>query len=64
MRVRSYYKRYYEPTPKNIRKWADAIMIASTTAGACSHALNHEWIGVTLMILGVLSKLLSNFFTD
>jgi hypothetical protein len=55
---------YWKPTPKNIRKAADALMIISATAATIS-AVNHsEWLTALFTIIGTVGKVLSNFFAE
>lgn len=55
---------YWKPTPKNIRKAADALMIISAAATTLS-AVNHsEGLTALFALIGTVGKVLSNFFAE
>jgi hypothetical protein len=53
---------YWKPTPKNIRKVADALMLISATAATISAVNESEGLMAFFLILGTFGKILSNFF--
>jgi hypothetical protein len=56
---------YYKQTPKKMRKLGDGLLGLSTLL--TSYAIIDEWgkcIQITSMVLGVLGKILTNFFSD
>lgn len=58
------WKRYFEPTPKRIRVFGDSL-VASATFGASIAAMNgHAMVATVVMVVGVVGKFISNFFTD
>ena len=57
------WKGYFEPTPKIIRKAADSILAGATMAATYSVVTEHEKIAVAIMIVSVVAKVISNFFT-
>lgn len=57
-------KEYWKPTPKNIRKAADAIVSACTFAGGMTVLNGHPVIGTIIFVTGFLAKILSNFFSE
>ena len=57
------WKGYFEPTPKSIRKVADSILAGATMAATYSIVTEHEKIAATIMIVSVVAKVISNFFT-
>ena len=57
-------KEYWKPTPKNIRKVADAIVSACTFAGGMTVLNGHPVIGTIIFVTGFLAKILSNFFSE
>ena len=57
-------KGYWKPTPKSIRKAADSILAGATLAASYSVVNDHPHIAVAIMIVSVLAKILSNFFTN
>lgn len=63
-KLRLYWKGYWKPTPKGIRKLADSILAGATLATTFSVIYEHEKLGMTIMILAVIAKIFSNFFTD
>lgn len=58
------WKGYWEPTPKNIRKAADAVVSACTFAGGLTTLNGHVLVGTIIFVIGFVAKILSNFFTD
>ena len=68
-------KNYWSPTPKKWRKMGDALLAASTitSLGGMWQFENLKeiftldqirWLIVSPMILGVIGKFLTNFFTE
>jgi hypothetical protein len=55
---------YWKPTPKNIRKAADAIVSACTFAGGMTTLNGHPVAGTVIFIAGFVAKILSNFFSE
>lgn len=58
-------KSYYAPTSKKMRKLGDALLAVSTTIA--TYAIADEWskgVQISALLLGVLGKFLSNFFTE
>ncbi len=55
---------YWEPTPKGIRKAADAVISACTFAGGSIVLNGNPKVGTAIFIAGVISKMVSNFFTE
>ena len=58
------WKGYWEPTPRNIRKMADAIVAATTFSGSMIVLNGEPKIGTGIFIAGFIAKILSNFFTE
>jgi ABC-type Mn2+/Zn2+ transport system permease subunit len=57
-------KSYFAPTPKRMRILGDSLA-ASGTFGASIAVLNgHPIAGTTIMIVAVVGKFISNFFTN
>lgn len=59
------FKKYYEPTPKNMRKLGDALLATSTFLATYSVA--DEWgkgISIAIIIVGACGKFLTNLFSD
>lgn len=55
---------YWKPTPKNIRKAADAIVSACTFAGGMITLNGHPLVGTIIFVTGFVAKILSNFFSE
>lgn len=55
------WKQYWAPTPKNIRKWADALLITFFSGGL---AVSNPETTKILFTIGLLLKLISNLFKD
>lgn len=55
---------YYEPTPKNIRKLADAILGATMFLSASAIIADYHWLAITSVVVGAVAKFFSNFFSD
>ena len=55
---------YWKPTPKNIRKAADAIVSACTFAGGMTTLNGHPIVGTIIFVTGFVAKILSNFFSQ
>ena len=57
-------KNYFAPTPKRMRVLGDSLA-ASGTFGAGIVILNgHPVAGTIIMVIAVIGKFISNFFTD
>ena len=57
-------KGYWGPTPKKWRQLGDALLATSTIIATYSISIDYKWTGVVALIMGVVGKFLSNFFTD
>ena len=58
-------QRYLAPTPKKMRKLGDALLAVSTTITTYAIADNWEkWIQISALMMGVVGKFLTNFFTE
>ena len=58
------WKHYFAPTPKRLRVLGDS-MAAAGTFGATIVVLNgHPVAGTIIMVVGVVGKFISNFFTE
>ncbi len=55
---------YYKPTPAKWRKIGDTLLAVSTTITGFAIYEQSKGIAISALILGVLGKFLSNFFTD
>ena len=57
-------KNYYHPTPKKWRKLGDALLGVSTTITGFAIYEEAKWVAITALVLGVIGKFLTNFFTE
>ena len=58
------WKSYWQPTPQNVRKVADAILAGATLASTYSYVVDREALAGIIMIVAVVAKIISNFLTD
>lgn len=58
-------EKYLAPTPKKMRKLGDALLAVSTTITTYAIADNwSKWIQISALMMGVVGKFLTNFFTE
>jgi hypothetical protein len=55
--------KYYSPTPVKWRKLGDALLGISTTITGFAIYEEIRWIAITALLLGVIGKFLTNFFS-
>ncbi len=55
---------YKSPTPVKIRLFADSVLAASALAQASPILNIHPHVGVAVMVISVLFKFVSSFYTD
>lgn len=58
------WKHYFSPTPKRMRIFGDSLAAAGTFGASIAILNGHPIAGTTVMILSVIGKFISNFFTD
>jgi len=58
------WKGYWKPTPKNVRKAADSLLGAATLASTFGYVYDHPKFSITLMIISVITKIVSNFLSE
>ena len=56
-------KKYWSPTPKKWRQIGDALL-GMSTMGVPAVLMNHAWIGITLFMIGIIGKFLTNFYAE
>lgn len=56
------FKCYWAPTPKKWRKIGDTLLIVATFANTFEIVHDNHDVAITIMILGVAGKFLTNFF--
>lgn len=58
------FKGYYEPTPQLFRKIGDSLMAISSAVTGYAIVEDSKALALTFLIIGVVGKFLSNFFTE
>lgn len=58
------WKSYFEPTPKRLRVFGDSLAAAGTLGASIAVLNGHPVAGTTIMVVAVIGKFISNFFTD
>jgi hypothetical protein len=53
---------YWHPTPKKWRKLGDALL-GVALIGIPADLAGYKWVGITMFIIGIVGKFLTNFFT-
>lgn len=56
--------RYFLPTPVFWRKIGDAMLTISVAISATAALTAYPWISASASVLGLLGKVVTNFFTD
>lgn len=57
-------KNYFKPTPKNIRIIGDGLLTISTSVGAYSTLMENKYISISVIVMGLLGKFITNMFTE
>jgi hypothetical protein len=57
-------KSYFKPTPKRIRVFGDSLAAAGTFGAGIVVMNGHPLAGTIIMVVAVIGKFISNFFTD
>lgn len=57
-------KSYFEPTPKRMRVLGDSLAGAGTFGAGIVILNGHPVAGTIVMVVAVIGKFISNFFTD
>lgn len=58
------FKQYFEPTPKRIRIFGDSLAAAGTFGASIVVLNGHPVAGTVIMVVAVIGKFISNFFTE
>jgi len=58
------FKHYFSPTPKRVRVLGDSLAAAGTFGASIAVLNGHPVAGTIIMIVAVVGKFISNFFTD
>jgi hypothetical protein len=64
MNMKFSWKDYFKPTPKRVRVFGDSLVGAGTFAASISVLNGAPKIGTVILVVSVLGKFMSNFFTD
>ncbi len=57
-------KEYFKPTPKRIRIFGDSLAAAGTFGASIVILNGHPLAGTIVMVVSVIGKFLSNFFSE
>lgn len=57
------FKQYFKPTPKRLRIFGDSLAAAGTLGASIAVLNGHPLAGTIIMVLAVIGKFISNFFT-
>jgi hypothetical protein len=57
-------KHYFSPTPKRLRVLGDSLAAAGTFGAGIVILNGHPVMGTIIMVIAVIGKFISNFFTD
>jgi hypothetical protein len=63
-KVKVMMKEYFKPTPKLYRKIGDALLSVSTMVTGLAIYGDYKWVAITSLIIGVIGKFMSNFFSE
>jgi ABC-type Mn2+/Zn2+ transport system permease subunit len=58
------WKHYFAPTPKRVRIFGDSLAAAGTFGASIAILNGSPKIGTMIILVAVLGKFMSNFFTD
>ena len=57
-------KSYWQPTPNKMRKIGDALLGVFSITSMSSMIMDNKTLAITSLILGVVGKVLTNFFGE
>lgn len=57
------WKKYWEPTPKLIRRIADSLLAGAMLVSSISFINDYKTIAFSVLIIAGVAKFLSNFFS-
>ena len=58
------WSQYFKPTPKRMRVLGDSLAAAGTFGAGIVILNGHTVAGTIVMVIAVIGKFISNFFTD
>jgi hypothetical protein len=58
------WKHYFKPTPKRIRVFGDSLAAAGTFGASIVILNGHPLTGTIVMVIAVIGKFISNFFSE
>lgn len=62
--MRNLFTSYWQPTPKKWRKIGDSLLAISLFATPYPIVANDKALAITCLVIGVIGKFLTNFFSD
>ena len=54
----------FQPTPKRLRVFGDSLAAAGTLGASIAVLNGHPIVGTVVMIIAIIGKFISNFFTE
>jgi hypothetical protein len=64
MKTKFGWKYYFSPTPKRLRVLGDSLAAAGTFGGTIVVLNGHPVAGTIVMIVAIVGKFISNFFSE
>jgi hypothetical protein len=64
MKTQFTWKGYWQPTPTRLRKFGDALLGIFSIASVSSTITDHKNLAIVSLIIGIVGKVLSNFFAE
>ena len=58
------WNQYFKPTPKNLRKIGDAVIVLGSAITTAAGLAGPKWLIIAGGIFTVLGKVMTNFFSD
>lgn len=58
------WKSYFKPTPKRLRIFGDSLAAAGTFGASIAILNGQPIVGTVIMIVSVIGKFISNFFSN
>jgi len=62
--IKEVWKSYKKPTPKQMRKFGDALLASSTFASGYAFFTDHTTLAEIIIVVGVVGKFLTNFYSN
>lgn len=58
------WKSYSKPTPKVIKRAADALLAGAMTVASISFVTDHRAVAIVVLVVAGIAKVVSNFFEE